>query len=570
MLKSLYIENIAIIEKASIDFDRGFSVLSGETGAGKSIIIDAINGIMGGRTSRELIRTGTKKASVSALFDIDDGRISKVLEQMGIDVQDGQLSVQRDILADGKNNCKVNGRPCTTQTLKDISKYLITIHGQHDGTLLLDEETHLDYLDSFAGNHRELSEYSEEYEKLLSLNRMIKSLSMSIKQREERLEKLSYDLTYLSNLEPIEGEYENLLQTRSVLLGQQTIDDALNFAEHAFENDEGGIISCLHDISQRASKAAKYNTMVLQLAEKMTEAIDVLESAREVINTVRKSEDDYNISYEDVEKRLDLYENGARRFSVSEDRLHEVYENIKKEYVELTGVSEENIDELKGKYSIQRKKTLEKAHALRESREKAAIRLKETVEKELEYLDMKNARLEVEFLPQGDGKQIKFTKKGIDNVRFLLAANAGEGFKALSKVASGGELSRIMLAIRNVISKGDLVETMIFDEVDTGVSGRAANKVGEKLWSISREKQVLCVTHLPQIAALADRHYKVSKSVEGNATHTRVELLDSKGKIAEIARLTGGRDITDTTLLSAGEIIDLAEKYKKQNLIGGK
>ena len=192
------------------------------------------------------------------------------------------------------------------------------------------------------------------------------------------------------------------------------------------------------------------------------------------------------------------------------------------------------------------------------------------VEKELEYLDMKNARLEVEFLPQGDGKQIKFTKKGIDNVRFLLAANAGEGFKALSKVASGGELSRIMLAIRNVISKGDLVETMIFDEVDTGVSGRAANKVGEKLWSISREKQVLCVTHLPQIAALADRHYKVSKSVEGNATHTRVELLDSKGKIAEIARLTGGRDITDTTLLSAGEIIDLAEKYKKQNLIGGK
>ena len=562
MLRSLYIENIAIIEKASLDFERGFTVLSGETGAGKSIIIDAINGIMGGRTSRELIRTNARKAVVIAEFtDMSQG-VSEKLREQGIEFIDGKLIIQRDMLADGKNNCKINGRPCTTQTLKDISKYLITIHGQHDGGMLLDEETHIDYLDSFARNDDIFDVYTREYEELLSQNRRIKGLSMSIRQREERIERLNKDIEYLEKLNPKKGEFEDLTNLRKLLMGISTVNDAILYLDSSMESEDGGIMSSLYTAQEKLKKAEKYNADIVKVIEKLNDAISSLDDARGFADDVRKTLDSYSMSYEDVEERLELYEKASKRFEAEETELYLIKDGLQKELESLVYDSNEDIDALKEKYVLQRNITLQAAQNLRKSREEGAVILKNTIESELSYLDMKNARIEVEMINTGEGEQIKFTKKGIDSVRFLLSANKGEGYKPLSKIASGGELSRIMLAIKNVLSKNELVETMIFDEVDTGVSGRAANKVGEKLWNIAREKQVLCITHLPQIAVFADSHYMVEKETDDNVTLTHTIKLDEEGRIKEIARLTGGRDITGTTMESAKEMLSLADKFK--------
>ena len=562
MLRSLYIENIAIIEKASLDFERGFTVLSGETGAGKSIIIDAINGIMGGRTSRELIRTNARKAVVIAEFtDMSQG-VSEKLREQGIEFIDGKLIIQRDMLADGKNNCKINGRPCTTQTLKDISKYLITIHGQHDGGMLLDEETHINYLDSFARNDDIFDVYTREYEELLSQNRRIKGLSMSIRQREERIERLNKDIEYLEKLNPKKGEFEDLTNLRKLLMGISTVNDAILYLDSSMESEDGGIMSSLYTAQEKLKKAEKYNADIVKVIEKLNDAISSLDDARGFADDVRKTLDSYSMSYEDVEERLELYEKASKRFEAEETELYLIKDGLQKELESLVYDSNEDIDALKEKYVLQRNITLQAAQNLRKSREEGAVILKNTIESELSYLDMKNARIEVEMINTGEGEQIKFTKKGIDSVRFLLSANKGEGYKPLSKIASGGELSRIMLAIKNVLSKNELVETMIFDEVDTGVSGRAANKVGEKLWNIAREKQVLCITHLPQIAVFADSHYMVEKETYDNVTLTHTIKLDEEGRIKEIARLTGGRDITGTTMESAKEMLSLADKFK--------
>lgn len=562
MLRSLYIENIAIIEKASLDFERGFTVLSGETGAGKSIIIDAINGIMGGRTSRELIRTNARKAVVIAEFtDMSQG-VSEKLREQGIEFIDGKLIIQRDMLADGKNNCKINGRPCTTQTLKDISKYLITIHGQHDGGMLLDEETHINYLDSFARNDDIFDVYTREYEELLSQNRRIKGLSMSIRQREERIERLNKDIEYLEKLNPKKGEFEDLTNLRKLLMGISTVNDAILYLDSSMESEDGGIMSSLYTAQEKLKKAEKYNADIVKVIEKLNDAISSLDDARGFADDVRKTLDSYSMSYEDVEERLELYEKASKRFEAEETELYLIKDGLQKELESLVYDSNEDIDALKEKYVLQRNITLQAAQNLRKSREEGAVILKNTIESELSYLDMKNARIEVEMINTGEGEQIKFTKKGIDSVRFLLSANKGEGYKPLSKIASGGELSRIMLAIKNVLSKNELVETMIFDEVDTGVSGRAANKVGEKLWNIAREKQVLCITHLPQIAVFADSHYMVEKETDDNVTLTHTVKLNEEGRIKEIARLTGGRDITGTTMESAKEMLSLADKFK--------
>lgn len=563
MLRSLYIENIAIIEKASLIFDRGFTVLSGETGAGKSIIIDAINGIMGGRTSRELIRTNAKKAVVIAEFEDISPEAAEKIRECGIELEDGKLIIQRDMMADGKNHCKINGRPCTTQTLKEAAKYLITIHGQHDGGMLLDEDTHIDYLDSFAQNDDIFNNYIREYEELLLQNRRIKGLSMSMRQREERIAELNRNIEYLEKIEPKKGEYEDLINLRKLLIGIGTVNDAVMYLESSLENDDGGVMSALYTAQDKLRRAEKYSSEAVKVLEKLTEAIVSLEDARAYSDDVKNALDSYPMSYEEVEEKLELYEKAAKRFGRQESELYELKEAFQNELSGLIFDSQEDIEVLKEKYMMQRNITLQSASQLRKSREKAAVKLKTAIENELSYLDMQNAKIEVEMFGTGEGEQVKFTKKGIDSVRFLLSANKGEGFKPLSKIASGGELSRIMLAIKNVLSKNELVETMIFDEVDTGVSGRAANKVGEKLWSIAKEKQVLCITHLPQIAVFADTHFMVSKDIESEVTFTHAEKLSEEGKVKEIARLTGGRNITATTMESAKEMICLANKFKQ-------
>lgn len=559
MLKSLYIENIAIIEKASLDFERGFIVLSGETGAGKSIIIDAINGIMGGRTSRELIRTGQKKAAVSAVFTT--GAATEYIEQQGYTVSGGELLIERDIYLDGRNNCKIGGRPVTTAQLKDICKTLITIHGQHDGTQLLDEETHLDYLDAFGDNGGILTEYMAKYEGLLRQNRRIKALSMSLKQRQERENQLNAMLELLEELSPKEGEYEQLTHRRIALLGQKQVQDAVGALLTVLDDDDGGgAVPALHATTDDLIKAEKYQPRLEELNGRFAAALEELTDIGRSYSGLLTQDYEYDLPYEAVEARLELYETVAKKTGREEGQLQVLQEELRQELDELTMADEAGIEELKAQYAQMRKDTLDAANRLTHSREQAALRLKEQVEAQLSYLDMKNARLEVEFLPRGE--TIKFTKRGIDTVRFLLAANLGEGFKPLSKVASGGELSRIMLALKSVLAQGDIIDTLIFDEVDTGVSGRAANKVGEKLWSIAGEKQVICVTHLPQIAVFADVHFLVSKAVQDGSTVTSVLRLSEQEAVQEIARLTGGRDITDTTVKAAQEMLGLARVYK--------
>ena len=560
MLKSLYIENIAIIEKASLEFERGFAVLSGETGAGKSIIIDAINGIMGGRTSRELIRTGQKKAVVSAVFVT--GQATLELEQQGYTVSDGELLVEREIYLDGRNNCRIGGKSVTTAQLKEACKNLVTIHGQHDGTLLLDEETHLDYLDAFGDNGQILQQYLHCYEQLLSQNRRIKALSMSMKQRQERESQLNSLLERLNDLAPKEGEYETLTQKRIELLGEKQVKDAVAAFLMAVDDDDGGgAVPALHNTTENLVKIERYQPKVHEINTRLFGVLDELADIGRSYSGLISQEDEFGLPYEEVEARLELYEALAKKTGREEQYLHLLWQETQQELAELAMADEEGIEALKEKYAQMRKDTLAAAQALTQSREQAAKRLKTQVEEQLAYLDMKNARLEVEFLPKGES--IKFTKRGIDTVRFLLAANLGEGFKPLSKVASGGELSRIMLALKSVLAQGDLIDTLIFDEVDTGVSGRAANKVGEKLWSIAGEKQVICVTHLPQIAVYGDEHFVVSKSVQNGSTVTSVTRLSAEDRTKEIARLTGGRDITDTTLLAAQEMIGLARAYKE-------
>ncbi|MBQ6867750.1 MAG: hypothetical protein IJO16_03645, partial [Clostridia bacterium] len=416
--------------------------------------------------------------------------------------------------------------------------------------------------DSFARNTEIFDTYTREYEELLRQNRRIKGLSMSIRQREERIERLNKDIEYLEKLSPKKAEFEDLTNLRKLLMGISSVNDAVVYLETSLENDDGGIMATLYTAQEKLKKAEKYNGDISKTIEKLTEAISALEDARGYSDDVRNALDSYSMSYEEVEERLELYEKASKRFDSPENELYLIKDNLQKELESLMYDSNEDIDALKEKYVLQRNITLQAAQDLRKSREEASRILKTTIENELSYLDMKNARIEVEMLNSGEGEQIKFTKKGIDSVRFLLSSNKGEGFKALSKIASGGELSRIMLAIKNVLSKNELVETMIFDEVDTGVSGRAANKVGEKLWNIAREKQVLCITHLPQIAVFADSHYMVAKETANDVTLTHAEKLGEEGKIKEIARLTGGRDITNTTMESAKEMIALAEKYK--------
>ena len=556
MLQLLHIENIAVIEEADITFDEGFNALTGETGAGKSIVIDAMGAVLGQRTSRDLIRTGAAKSFVSAVFT---GVPSlPALEECGIQTEDGELLLQREIYADGKNACRVGGRPVTVAQLRKIGGALLNIHGQHDGQQLLDEEQHGAYLDSFGQVDRELGDYAACYEAMEGTRKRLKSLQMDEAEKERRMDSLKFQIDELERAQLKVGEEEALLQRRNLLRNSEKFMSAIQGAVWSLTGgDEGG--GAVSELREAAGAMAGAKGLDEQFA-KLHERLESLHSeAYDVAETLRDLEDAFDFSpqeLDDLEGRADqLYRLKKKYGPTVEDMLE--YLEQRKEELDQIAFASDTAARLEKQLEKERKQVMKAAGILSQARKEAAKRLEERIQEELRQLDMPKVRFAICF------EEKEPDASGIDLVRFLMSANVGEELRPINKVASGGELARIMLALKNVLAENELIGTLVFDEVDTGVSGRAAQKVAAKLAQVSRRKQVLCVTHLPQLAAMADTHFSVEKGESGGRTYTRVLRLDRERRKQELARLTGGAKVTKAMLAGAEELIDAAEEYRK-------
>ena len=565
MLKTICIENIAVIERADIEFQNGFHVLSGETGAGKSIIIDAIHALCGGRVSRDLIRTGQNRACVTALFSGVPEKAKNIAAELGFPAEDDSLLIRREMFADGRNSCKVNGLPATLSVLKTLGEVLIRIHGQHDGQHLLNEQLHIDYLDAFGGLSQDIEEYQAEYDKLLGLNRRLRNLSMSTAEKERRREQLPLDIERLKTASVRPGEEDELMALRAALRSRSAVAQCLQGALSYLDDGEGslGAVTLLSMAGKSFAAGEKYNDSLEILSGKVKElsvlANDLSGEAAALFADLGYSEQ----QMEETESRLDLIASLVRRYKMPADELEAYLATLEEELDELDHMDDHR-EELEAKYAEQRQMVFRLSEKLHDRRMQAAEDISLRIQNELAELDLARARFVVEVQDLKTAAQTKFTRKGTDAVRFLLSANAGEEVKPLNKVASGGELSRIMLAMKHVLSAGEDGVTMIFDEIDTGVSGRAANQVGRKLYSIAAGRQVLCITHLPQIAALADHQFYIQKYSENGRTFTNVTHLDEAGRADELARLTAGEHRSDTILESARELLREAEQEKQK------
>jgi len=549
MLDLLHIENIAVIECADISFDRGFNILTGETGAGKSIVIDAISAILGERAYRDMIRTGASKASVRAVFS----QVPELswFEENGVAYAQ-ELVIHRDIFLDGKNVCRVNGSLVTVSILRKLGLQLINIHGQHDSASLFDEENHLTFLDAFADNEDFRMDYSEKYAAVSALRREIAALSMDEGEKLRRMETLKYQIAEIEKAELTAGEDEELESRRKVLQNAEKLSDGLEeAAECLYGGDESdGAASLLSQAERALGKLSRYTDAFASVHEKVADLMYQVQDAAEL---VRDARDDLSYSsgeLDQIESRLDTIHKLRRKYGVTCADILAYLDNAKKELSQIE-FSDDHLERLKGRLKKAEKTAWDAAYALRESRKVAAKRMSDRILTELMQLDMPRVQFECVF------SELELSANGADSVAFYMSANAGEALKPLSKVASGGELARIMLAMKNVLAEKDQVNTLIFDEVDTGVSGRAAQRVAEKLKSVAAHKQVLCVTHLPQLAALADTHLLIAKEERQGRTYTTVTPLDIEGRKKELARIIGGTHITETTLKSAEEMLHI-------------
>lgn len=547
MLRLLHIENIAVIEQADILFEDGFNVMTGETGAGKSIVIDAISAILGERAYRDMIRTGMNKASVRAVFD----RVPKLdwFSENDIPYED-EITVQREIFLDGKNLCKVNGLPVSVSVLKKLGLQLINIHGQHDSAALFDENYHLSFLDDYACNEQLLEEYGEKYRAMQSLKHEIEHLSMDEGEKLRRMETLKYQIDEISRAELTIGEDEALESKRKLAQNAEKLADGLQDAALGLDGDDDteGAAAMLAQAERALSKIARYDESLSQIhdlvADLMYQAQDAAEQVKDKIYSLSYSADEL----ERIEERLDTIHRLRRKYGATCEDILAYLERAKKELDEIE-FADERMAQLQRKLQKAEQEACAMAQRLREARKQASVTLTERVLKELSDLDMKKVQFACQFT------ETELSQNGADAVAFYMSANLGEALKPLNKVASGGELARIMLAMKNVLAERDHVPTLIFDEVDTGVSGRAAQHVAEKLRAVSKNKQVLCVTHLPQLAALADTHFLIEKSEHDGRTFTAVTPLDFEGRKRELARIIGGSSITETTLQSAAEML---------------
>ncbi len=559
MLKSLQIENIATIEKLSVDFSDGLNVLTGETGAGKSVLVDSVNAVTGVKTSRDLIRTGETSACVSALFaDVSDAATAH-LNDCGIPVEDdGTLLIQRRLYRDGKNACRINGMNVTVGMLRSVAAMLINIHGQRDSQQLLNEACHMKFVDIFAEDEKQLNEYRAEYGRLCEIQARLRELQTDEAEKARTADLLSYQINELENAEIRPGEKKELDRKKNVLENSEKIKNALGAALNALMGDgeDAGASAALSAaagyVGSVTNAAHGLEPVYSQLAAVADSVSDIASVIDDVIGQLDSVDGDIN----SVEERLDVLYRLSRKYGDTEEKMLEFLENAKSR---LDGIvhSDEERERLTEEYRQTLAAAEQKASVLSQIRIKAGKALSAAIEKELAFLDMPNVRFITEIKPASLGEN------GADSVRFLISANPGEEPKPLGKTASGGELSRVMLATKSVLVDSDGIGTLIFDEIDTGVSGSAAGKIAVKLVGVSLHTQVFCITHLSRIAAFADEHIFLSKTVENGKTYTRAEILSFEKRAAELARITFGTEFTEVQLSSGMQMIEEAEAQKK-------
>lgn len=556
MLTQLHIENIAVIEKADIEFRKGLTVLTGETGAGKSIIVDSLGAVLGARTSRELVRTGADKGVVTAVFETNNA--DKWLEDNDIDLED-EIIIQRRISAEGKNSCRVCGVPVSVSQLRELGALLLNIHGQNDGRQLMDEVNHLAYLDGYGDYGETIDRFKSAYADYKACKKEIQRLSMDEIEKERMADSLQYQIDELEKAQLKVGEEEELTAKRDLLRNSEKLTEALNGAYNALYAADQNAQSLTDEASALIGRAAVIADDLRETADIIENASSLLFDASERIRDFRDSLEFSPEEYDNIESRLSLIKKLRRKYNMDEEAMLAHLDDCRRKLSEL-----EYADDMLIKLNKQLEKYVDNckkiAAELSEKRRAAAESLEKRIVSELKDLSMPSVRFSVSVEPLES--DVGFDATGADDVKFLISANAGEALGRISKIASGGELSRIMLAMKTVFSKNDPIETMVFDEIDTGVSGIAAQRVGEKMSDLSRGKQVLCITHLPQIAAIADNHDLIEKTERNGRTYTEVRELDRKGRALELARMHGGDNISELTLASAEEQLLAADKYR--------
>lgn len=554
MLSELYIENLAVIEKATIDFSDKLNVFTGETGAGKSILINGINAILGQRVTKDIVRTGTDKAVISALFtDIGDN-VFQVLDELGISTEDGQLFLTREIRSDGGSVARVNSRAVNVSVLKAIGETLVTIHGQHDNQILMAPERHIEILDSYAESEALIEDYHSSFRELQSIAKKINKIKTEQSKKEFRMAELADIVEEINALNIHEGEDKEIEAELNISKNAVAISEALYMAKQLLSGDDDtdGAV----EMTQRASKSVEgYTDIMTEISpiyDRLSSAAIEMEDISEEIGSLLDSLDIDPKRYDYLNQRSDELRRIMKKYGPELDDVLTTLENSQNELDELSG-AEQSLDELNKEKERLLAEVSKKAKALSDHRKKAGERFVSQVTEELEFLNMPKVNLVVQQ------KTGKLTINGMDSIEFLISANLGEEPKPIAKIASGGELSRIMLALKNVIAEKDSIGTLIFDEIDTGVSGRAAQKIGIKLKQISRLRQVLCVTHLAQMAVMADNHLLIEKNIQGDRTVTTVRTLDHEQRKYEIARIMGGENITELMLENAEQYLKDAD-----------
>ena len=554
MLTDLKIENVAVIKKADIFFENGLNILTGETGAGKSIVIDSINAVLGERTSKELVRDGEKSAKVTAFFEYISQNVKNVLDELDVEQEDdGTLLISRTVTSDGRSSCKVNGQPVTATMLKRIGRELITICGQHDSQKLLQSESHLGYIDALANCGGLLEEYRVLYKKMQSLKKELSALDTDEADKKNRLDFLQYQINELESADITVGEIENLKAQKAKIQNREMILNSLYACHSLLAGDENtaGLAQNLYALSSFLAQLSDYHSEFLPYAQSVTDFKYEMDECLSDISARIDGADESDASIDAIESRLDVLYRLSKKYGNTEEEMLSYLEKARDEYDSIA-FSGERKAELEEKLSSCEKEVFDLGCLISDHRKAAALRFEAQVSSELSFLDMPYARFSVFF------KDREPYENGLDEVEFLFSANAGQEEKPLSKIASGGELSRVMLAVRCVLTGNTDEGTMIFDEIDTGVSGRAAHKIAAKLREVSLGKQVICVTHLAQIAAFADNHLLIEKQTDDEQTVTKVKKLEGENRIRELARIIGGDVITPSTMKSAQELIDFS------------
>ncbi|WP_297127911.1 DNA repair protein RecN [uncultured Eubacterium sp.] len=552
MLKTLSIENIAVIEKAEIEFSNGFNVLTGETGAGKSIVVDSINAILGERTSKELVRAGSQNALVTAYFEDINKEVEQKLNEFDLPCDDdGALVLSRKISAQGKSTCRINGSVCTVSMLKEVGNLLVNIHGQHDSQTLLNADYHYKFVDMYGSLDGVLDEYKQSFRQLLSVRKQLKALTLNADERDRQIELLDYQIKELSDAEIKVGEWDELKKRKNIILNSQTLLQSLNSALSAFNGSDeySGISTLLSTAVKEIGSVSDVDSdikAVYDKAEALNDSVEVVKDALlDKINSIEFEPEELNR----IEERLDLYYTFSNKYGETEqDMLYYLDEAVKKRTAFEN--SEEELEKLNVRYDEIFNQTVALAQKLTDLRKSTAEKLGNEICKQLEFLDMPKIKFTTSF------EKGNLSANGWDKIEFRIATNVGETAKPLAKIASGGELSRIMLAIKSIIAQKDSIDTLIFDEIDTGVSGKASRKIGLKLKELGAFTQVICVTHSAQIASVADSHFLIEKNVENDRTYTNVTVLDYDGRKNELARIMGGINATESLLKSAEELLN--------------